>query len=340
MPHVLVAGKLYPAGIALLEGDSAVSYDYVAAADPEAYIPYMARAEALIIRTQALTAETIALAPKLRIVSRHGVGFDAIDVAALDARRIPLAIVGDVNSRAVAEHAMMLLLASARRLTKSARALRGGDWVHRSDFEARELDGKTLLIIGFGRIGRRLAVLAQSFGMRVMARDPYLDPDSLGVGIEAVPHLHRALQESDFISLHAPRGYGVLLGRAEFEAMKPGVVIVNTARGSLIDEEALIAALAAGKVGAAGLDVLEVEPPSTDHPLFGFDNVIVTPHSAGLTEECARRMAQASVQNALDYFRGELDPALVVNLKSLPSTPSSSTPSSSMSSSLGTDSVA
>lgn len=314
MPHVVVAGPLHEAGIALLEAAPEVTFDHVTDADPRAYLSALPRADGLVLRTQPLGAAEVAAAPGLGIVARNGVGYDAVDVAALDARGIPLAVVGDVNARTVAEHAMMLVLAASRRLVKSAAALRAGDWAHRNAYESREVDGKTLLIVGYGRIGRRLGVLARAFGMRVLAHDPFCPADAFE-GAERAPDLAAALAVCDAVSLHVPRTGDAVLGAAELGVLKPGAVVVNTARGGLIDEAALLDALDAGRVGAAALDVLETEPPALDHPLLSHPDVIVTPHSAGLTRECAVRMATVTVQNVLDHFAGRLNPDLVVNMR-------------------------
>ena len=313
MPHIVVAGKLHAAGLALLDQAAGVSYDYVPDADPSAYLKVLPRAEGLVLRTQPLRVADVAAAPHLQIVSRHGVGYDAVDTAALAARGIPLAIVGDVNSRTVAEHAMMLLLAASRRLVKSAAALRAGDWAYRNAFEPQEIDGKTLLIIGYGRIGRRLAELADVFGMRVLAYDPFV-PEGGFDGAKRVAVLADALPEADCVSLHMPKSNAPVLGAGELDLLPDHAVLVNTARGGLIDEAALLQRLQRGEIGAVGFDVLTEEPPGADHPFLGLQNAIITPHSAGLTEECAARMARVSVQNVLDYFAGQLDPALCVNL--------------------------
>ena len=151
MPHVLVAGKIHEAGMVLLRRAAGISFDVVDAVTRESYLPHLVKADGLVLRTQPLTADDIATAPNLKIVSRHGVGYDAVDVAALTTRNIPLAIVGDVNSRAVAEHTMMLMLSVARCTVAHDRAARAGGWNVRNKFEAIELDGKTLFIIGYGQ---------------------------------------------------------------------------------------------------------------------------------------------------------------------------------------------
>ena len=314
MPHVLIAGKIHPAGVGLIKQAPGFTHRYVTAPDVKAYIEHIAEADAIILRTQPLSAATIAQAPKLRLVSRHGVGYDAVDTAALAARAIQLCIVGDVNSSSVAEHTLLLLLAAARRLRAALQTPAADNWQWRNRFSAGELQGKNLLIIGYGRIGRRVAQLAAAFGMRVLIHDPYVSSvDS--PEFELVPDLRAALPRADALSVHvpAPAGGGALLGAAELNLMRAGAIVVNSARGGLIDEAALATALQSGHIAAAGLDVLADEPPHPDNPLLGLENVVITPHSAGLTAECAKRMACAAAQNVLDFFAGKLDHRLIVS---------------------------
>lgn len=314
MPHLLIAGKLHPAGLALLEGRDGFTYDYVEEVSESSYAPLIGKADALIVRTQPLSSATIAGASRLKVVSRHGVGYDSVDVAALNKRQIPLCVVGDVNSISVGEHAMALILASARRLIRADRAVRSGPWGWRNALEAGEISGKSLLIIGYGRSGRHLARMAQGFGMRTRAFDPFLVKHGWPEGPAApVASLAVGLAWADVISVHVPKAGRPILGTEEFAQVKPGVVIVNTARGGIVDETALAAALTAGRVSAAGLDVFDDEPPAKDHPLLAFDQVVLTPHIAGLTRQAAERMAMSSVQNVLDFFAGRLAPDLIVN---------------------------
>ena len=315
MTHILVAGRLHQAGIDVLKQAKGFTYKLIDEVSVESYAPFIGEADGLVIRTQPLTAEVVATAPNLRVVSRHGVGYDAIDVAALNARKIALTIVGDVNSRAVGEHTLMLMLAAARRTAVHDAAARNGNWQIRNKFETIELDGKTLFLMGFGRIGRRVAELAKAFGMKVMAQDPFVDAAAMEkFGVTHVSDRKAGLAAADYISLHLPGSRdGAAIGAAEIALMKPTAIIINAARGGLIDETALDSALREGRLGGAGLDVLAQEPPPRDHPLLSNDRVTISPHSAGLTNECAARMAVASVQNVIDYFEGRLDPALVVN---------------------------
>ena len=317
MPHLLIAGKLHPSGLDLARQAPGVTFDYVEEISEPSYQAHLPKADALVIRTQPLTATSIAKAPGLKIVSRHGVGYDAVDLPALNARGIPLCIVGDVNSSGVAEHAMMLILAASHRLIAADRATRSGDWAWRNGLQTQEVAGKRLLILGFGRIGQKLAALARAFGMQVIAYDPFIPADRWPEGAARVTDLVAALARADAVSMHVPRADRPILGATEFAAMKPSAVLVNTARGGLVDETALAAALRAGRLGGAGIEVFATEPPGAEHPLFGLENAVLTPHNAALTVECAERMALASVQNVLDFFAGKLDPALIVNKDSL-----------------------
>jgi D-3-phosphoglycerate dehydrogenase len=321
MPHILVAGKLHPAGLALLAEAQAqgFSHDYVEEISEPSYAGLMAGADALVIRTQPLSAATIAKGAQLRVVSRHGVGYDAVDLAALNARQIALTIIGDVNSVSVAEHAMMLMLAAAKRVNRADRAVRDpGQWGWRNLLEAREISGKRLLILGYGRAGRKLARMARGFEMEVCAHDPWLERTGWPAGdVLSAPDLHSALSWADFVSVHVPRADKPALGPVEIAAMKPGAVLVNTARGGVVDELALALALRAGRISAAGLDVFEDEPPRPEAPLLALDQVVLSPHIAGLTLDCAERMAVASVQNVLDFFSGKIDRSLIVNADAL-----------------------
>jgi D-3-phosphoglycerate dehydrogenase / 2-oxoglutarate reductase len=318
MPHILIAGKLHPAGLALLENAPGVSFTHVEEVSEASYQPYLDQADAMVIRTQPMGAASVAKTTRLQIVSRHGVGYDAVDVAALNARKIPLCIVGDVNSISVAEHSMMMILACAKQVIRSDASVRGGPWGWRNKLEQGEVSGKRLLIIGYGRIGRHLARMADAFGMKIAAYDPYLAGHGWPAGtVTCAPDLAAGLAEADFVSVHIPKADGPLIGAAELAVMKRGAIIVNTARGGIVDEAALADALRSGQIAAAGIDVFDAEPPTPDHPLLAFDQVLFTPHTAGLTREAAERMAIASVQNVLDHFAGKLDPTLIVNKDAL-----------------------
>src|SRR4051794_11303025 len=231
MPHVLVAGKLHPSGIELLRGRSDVTFDYVEEVSEPSYAPLIDAADGLVIRTQPLSAETVKRAARLRIVSRHGVGYDSVDLPSLDERGIALAVVGDVNSVSVAEQAMMLLLAAAKRAIRSDRAVRNAEWDWRNRLEQSELWQKRLLIVGFGRSGRHLARLAAGFGMDIRGFDPFLASRGWPDGaVSSVADLSDGLAWADYVSVHAPKTDKPVIGAAEFAVMKPTAILVNTAR--------------------------------------------------------------------------------------------------------------
>ncbi len=315
MPHVLVAGRIHEAGIERLSRAEGFTFQVVDEVTTEAFAPHVHSADAILVRTQPLPESIIAQAPRLKIVSRHGVGYDAVDVAALNARGIALAIVGDVNSVSVAEHTLMLILAVVHRTIAYDAATRAGQWSFRNSFQATELAGKTVLVVGYGRIGRAVSRLCDAFGMGVHVHDPFIDAARIEAdGFHAVADLPAFLGEAEVVTLHVPySGNGPLLGASELALLKRGAVVVNTGRGGLIDEEALADALRTGHVQGAGLDVFSAEPPDVHNPLLASDRVVVSPHSAGLTLECAERMAVAAADNIIAFFAGRLDPALIVN---------------------------
>ncbi|MEG9862529.1 MAG: hydroxyacid dehydrogenase [Parvularculales bacterium] len=314
MPHVLVTGLLHPSGCALLDAADEMTVTYIPDVSEESLAAEIGNAEAVLLRTQPMTESTVNKASRLRIVSRHGVGYDAVDVDALNARGIALAVCGDVNSTAVAEHAAMMILAATKRALRGDNATRTGSWDWRNNLESRDLRGQNLLVAGYGRIGRHIAAMMAGFGMAVRAYDPYLMkagwPEGDVAGFET---LEEGLGWADVISFSLPHKGKPLIGDDEIALMKDGAVLVNTARGGIIDEAALINALKNGKIGAAGLDVFKSEPLPEGHPFGAFDQVLLSPHIAGLTRESAERMAVSSAENILNFFAGTLDHALIVN---------------------------
>ncbi len=268
----------------------------------------------MVMERPALSADLIERAPRLRVACRMGAGYDNFDVPALTRRRIPLATAGDANADTVAEHALYLMLALAKRGPALDRAVRGGAWPRA--LGAIELRDLTCLVVGYGRIGRRIARRAAAFAMRIVAVDPGVPAEVIARdGHARVEALEAGLRQADFVVLAcalAPATRG-LIGAAALAAMKPTAFIVNIARGPVIDEPALVAALRARRIGGAGLDVLETEPPRPDHPLFALDNVVLTPHTGAYVRSAFDRMAAATAANALAGLDGRLDRDVVVN---------------------------
>lgn len=314
--NILVLGRIHDAGLALLRARPDVTFDLVPNPTEPEIIARAPAADAIIVRTTKLGAAALDAAPRLKIVSRHGVGYDNVDMATLDRRGIPLTLVGNVNALAVAEHTLFMMLALAKRAVEYDRATREGRWTLRDSFGATELQGKTLLLLGFGRIGREVARRAQAFGVTVLAYDPYVRVEAMyAARVQPVPKIGDALGAADFISVHLPLSAETkgIVGTAAFAGMKKTAIVISTARGGIVDEPALVEALKSGRIRAAGLDVFTDEPPAPDNPLLRLDNVLLSPHSASITEECAIRMAEVSARNALGGLDGKLDPELVVN---------------------------
>ena len=281
------------------------------------FLSAAAGAEALLVRTMPIGAEIIDRLDGLRIISKHGVGCDNIATVRASAKGAVVAIAADANASSVAEHTLMLMLMCAKRAAEHDRETRAGNFAVRENLLSGDLKGGQLLILGFGRIGREVARLALAFGMRVLAFDPFVDRDKLAeVGCEAAADWRAALPECGFVSLHLPlngetRG---MFGADEFARMKPDAVLINCARGGIVDENALHDALAEGRIAAAGLDVFAEEPAPAGHPLFGLANLAVTPHNAALTRQAAVRMATRAAQNILDYLdNGRLPPEFLFN---------------------------
>ena len=255
-------------------------------------------------------------APLLRAVARIGVGFDAVDLAVLSERGLPLLTTGIANSPSVAEQAMYMMLMLAKRSREMDAVVREGRWFDRFDALPFDLIGRTLLIVGFGRIGSRLAKRALAFEMRVLVSDPYVDAAAVrAAGCEPVGDLDAALPEVDFLSLNCPKTKDTVgpIERRRLGLMKPTAFLVNTARGGIVDEPALYDALHGGRLAGAGLDVFAAEPPAKDNPLFTLPNVVLAPHMAGVTREAVDRMGITTVRNLLDALEGRPNPDNVVN---------------------------
>ncbi|HZD25615.1 MAG TPA: hydroxyacid dehydrogenase [Alphaproteobacteria bacterium] len=279
-------------------------------------LQHIANYDAVILGVAPFTARIIEKAERLKIASRHGVGYDSVDVAALTRAGIPLSVVGTANSVTVAEHALFFMLALAKRARVYDREVRAGNWNIRFDLPAFDLAGRKVLILGFGRIGRRLVPRCLAMGMEVLVHDPYVLQDGIvTAGATPVPDWRAALPEVDFLSVNCPKNPETdgMVGKAELAAMKPTAFVVNTARGGIIEEAALYEALKAGKIAGAGIDPFVVEPARPEDPLFELDNILVSPHSAGVTQESMFRMGQWAAQNVLDCFDGKLDPDNVIN---------------------------
>ena len=314
--RVLLAGPVHDDARALVAARGDIEHEMLGLTTVEDLAARIADLDALVLRLTPLRADLIAQARKLKVVSRFGVGYDNVDVPALTAAGIPLMVVGDANAVTVAEHAIGLMIAASRRIIALDRTVRACDYGTRTAEGQSDLWCKTLLIVGYGRVGRQVAKRCAAFEMRIIVADPYADRSAVEAeGYRYQEDFRQVLPEADFVTLHLPgqEDGQPVMGQAEFGAMKAGAFFVNVARGTLVDETALAEALTSGQLRGAGLDVTRKEPPAPDCPLLPLDSIVFTPHSAALTEECNRRQSIASVQNALNALDGRLDPAMVIN---------------------------
>lgn len=279
--------------------------------------PYRAplyEADAVIVRVFTVTNSDFSKPNRLKIVVKHGVGLDNVDVEAATRNGVLVAYTPTGNTNAVAEHAMGLMLALMRRTGAAEAALRAGRFNARNEFQGDEVDGKTLGVIGLGRIGSSVAKkAAYGFNMTVLAYDPYVSAQTYDGPARLVGRLDELLKASDLITLHTPLTPDThhILNNRTLGQLRPGCRIVNTSRGGVIDQTALLSLLNSGHVAGAALDVFEEEPLAPDHPLCSAPNVVLTPHIAGLTQTSMRRTAQLAAQAVLDALQGRIPEHLV-----------------------------
>ena len=297
-PVVLVtAADLAPQALALLDRFRVVFAGKTPKPDEVVALCWEHNPVAIVVRYGKVTAAMMDAAPALKVISKHGSGIDTIDTAAAKTRGIEVRAAAGANAAAVAEHAVALLLACAKSVVQMNRRMHSGHW-DKATHKSVELNGRTLGLVGLGAIGRRVAQVTDAMGMKVIGFDPYataLPACIAPVALEAV------WRDSDAISLHCPltednRG---LVNATTLAAMRRGVMLINTARGGLIDEAALLAAVRSGDVASAGLDSFAVEPPPADHPFFGEPNITLSPHIGGVTGDAYVNMGVAAANNVL-----------------------------------------
>lgn len=306
---IVVTELIWPSGLALLERAGHVIYDQTLWTDRQRLLSLLAHCQALIVRNQTrVDAELVSGAPGLRVVGRLGVGLDNLDMRALRERGIAVVTGGNANAISVAEYAIGAMLALARSLPGADASTRAGGW-DRQRFTGTELYGKTLGLLGLGDVGARVARRASAFGMRLIAYDPALTPTHLAVaefGVQLLD-LDEVLRQSDFLSLHLPLLPSTrnLVNADRLALMKPTAYLINSSRGGVVDEMALASALASGRLAGAALDVRASEPPGAGDPLTSLQNVLLTPHIAGLTQEAQDRICTAVAGDVLRVLAGQ-----------------------------------
>ncbi|SFR00843.1 hydroxyacid dehydrogenase [Desulfoscipio geothermicus] len=296
------------------------------AADPgeETVIKAIADADALIVRSSKVTSAIIEAGKKLKVIGRHGMGLDNIDLKAADQYGVAVVNTPDANVLSVAEHVLATMLYLCKRLKEVDNALRTGEFdrpgslpglVTKLGYTTQELYGKTLGLVGVGKIARRIAeICTKGFDMQVCGYDAYLAPDVIQqAGVEPCGSLEEVFEKADFISVHVPLTPGTrgLIGKKQLDLMKPTAFLINSARGGVVNEDDLYQALKEKSIAGAAVDVFAQEPPGKNHPLFTLDNVVVTPHIAAMTDGALVRMARDVAEGVVSVLRGERPKYLV-----------------------------
>jgi len=280
----------------------------ISAKDFEAMLRQQAPVHGVALGATRFGEPELEASKDMKVVTRIGVGYDAVDIPALSRRKIPLMVAGTANSPSVAEQALFMMLTLAKRAVEMHSIVKDGKWGHRLGMLPFDLFGKTVLIIGLGRIGTRTAKRCLAMEMNVLVYDPYKPAAEIkAAGCEPVTDLDAALPRADFVSIHCPKTSETvgMFNAARLKRMKPTAYLINTARGGIVDETALHAALISGSLAGAGLDVFEQEPPPSGHSLFDLPNVIMAPHVAGVTREAVDRMSEQTARNILSALDGE-----------------------------------
>ena len=264
--------------------------------------------DAVIVRVAVIDRQIIENAPKLKVIAKHGAGYDSIDTKAAAEKNIRVVFAPNANSLSVAEQAIALMLACAKKIPFMAAQYKDGKYHAKDLYLNTELAGKTLGLIGLGRIGMHVARIAMhGFRMRVVAYDPFIPEDRDVAGVELIQNREDLLRMADFVSIHVPATPENVksISRKEFQMMKPTAILINTARGTIVDQKALVEAVQSGQIAGAGLDVTDPEPASPTDPIFQLDRVIVTPHCSGATQEAMVRMVMDAILGIDEVFNGK-----------------------------------
>lgn len=286
-------------------------------ADRDALIADVDRFDAIIVRVSELDAELIDAATNLKVISKHGAGLDNVDIAAASRNGVAVCNTPGANARSVAEHAMTLILATRRHVVPADREVRSGGW-ERSEYHGNEVQDDTLGLLGFGNIARETAALAQGFDMDCVAYDPFVPAEEMPADVEKVDVKRELFERADAVSVHTPLTPETkhAVSTDELDALGSDGVVVNTSRGGVVDEEALLTALEDDTIAGAGVDVFEEEPPADDNPLLDREDAVFTPHVGGVTHEALERMSTRAAANVRTVYEGGI-PESTVNTDEL-----------------------
>ena len=317
---ILVVQGLHEQGLQMLKNRTDIEFNVLMSDDENEILEAAKDVNGITVRTAKISSRIIEAANKLQVVSRHGVGYDSIDLVSLNNKKIPLTIAAHSNMISVAEQAMFFLLALSKNVFYYDDFTRKGDWTNRWNVKAWDLAQKNILVIGFGRIGSNFVKRALAFDMNVYVYDPYVEKEKVKIsGAIPVDNISENLQKMDAVTLHCPKNDETtdLFTKKEFNLMKKSSFIINCARGGILNEEDLYEALKNENISGAGLDVFDVEPTPSSNPLFKLNNVILSPHIAGVTVESTVRMATETVQNVLDVLDDKVNQSVVINNKEI-----------------------
>ena len=315
MTKVALIGEFHEAGKKILEENN-INYFSTFDYDFENLKNCLSDCDAIGIRTAKLPAEVLSHCSKLKIVARHGVGYDSVDLNYLNTKKIPLAITGTSNAVSVAEHVITMFLSLSRRIIDCHNLVRDGEYVNKTLIQKTvELFNKKVLIIGYGRIGKEVAKRLSSFDCEILIHDPILESKNTDVSPYKFVDLETGLKNANFITIHIPllENTKNLISKNEFSIMKNDTIIVNTSRGGIVNQEDLKLALEEEKILGAGLDVFTNEPPDSDDPILSAKNIIFTPHNAALTLECRTRMSIETIENILSHINNNTNIDNIIN---------------------------
>ena len=315
---ILIIQPIHEAGIKLLMDNSNYEYEIIENLEAQGIKLKISNCDAISIRTAKLSGELINCSKNLKIISRHGVGYDDIDLTASKEKNITLAITASANAVAVAEHVLFMLLNIAKRKSMYDESVKSGNFSNRNKLpKTIEIWNKNILIAGFGRIGQCLIKRCQGFEMNVFVYDPFVSKEVVeSLGGKKVENLEDSIKNMDAVSLHVPLNDKTknLINYNLLRKMKKNCIIINAARGGVINETDLDRALNENLIFGAGLDVFEKEPPDQNNPLLKNDKVFLSPHTAAFTEECMVRMGKETIQNIIDFFEKKLDKSKTIKL--------------------------
>ena len=315
---ILIIQSIDKAGIDLLDKQSNYEYEIVEDIKPENIKQKIKDCDAISLRTSKITSDILESAKKLKLISRHGVGFDNIDLDSSKKNGIKIAITATANAVAVAEHVIFMLLSISKRRNMYDDSVKSGNFAERTKLpKTMEIWNKNILIAGFGRIGQSLIKRCLGFEMNVFVYDPFVSSEKIEeMGGKKVDNLIESVKDMDAISLHMPLNNETenMINYDLLKTLRKNCIIINAARGGIINEIDLDKALNENIIFGAGMDVFKNEPPEKENPLLKNDKVFLSPHSATFTEECLRRMAKETIQNIIDFFNEKLDKSKIVRL--------------------------